>query len=207
MENKLRDWTLYLIGVIVFVAFLMGVYLIGQSVFSWSGPSGQVERMFSALFGLCFAGIAFLTVLNVVLNLGVIARSVEVVALRAKHDVPAVSAQVREPIGVAGLLRNIGKILLVLGVVSSMVWAVGGYVDYRQYENRRAALLQMMASVPDSASQIQKIAALVKENGRISEMQAEIDDLAKILSLSKSDLSIVIPQEDQELGAKWFGSR
>lgn len=196
-EQKMRDFSLWLISILVWFEILWAtVFLVGM-VFQWSGLTDQLEEAF---FGSGFCGIlvlAALAVLNVTANMNIISKAQ---ASKATGEPVAAtkSGSLIKTIAVAGVL---------IGIVVLSLW----FAEWRLYKAKESETITKIESIAESKLADEAI-KLIRDNGSIKEL-AKLRDALSANIQSGAQLSIIFPEKVKdvdvyhEFNAWWYGSK
>ena len=195
LEQRIRDFSLWLISILVWFEILWAVVLFVGSVFQWSGLT---EQLASAFLGSGFCGLivlAALALLNVTVNLNIISKA-------QMHQATGVKPAESKP---STFIRT----LVVAGALISLVVSALWLAEWRLYKSRMAAVMNKLESVAETTF-ISEAIELIETDGKVKDL-ADIREALSASILSGGRLSIILPQTVKgvtvyyELTAWWHG--
>ncbi len=176
-EQKMRDFSLRLIGILVWFEILWVIVLMVGMVFQWSGLTDQLAEIF---FGSGACGVlllAVLTFMNVASNLNIISKS----------QVSKATGQPIDETRPSSFIKTISVAAVLIGIIVLSLW----YAEWRLYkekENEAVTKIESIAETPLTAEAIR----LIKDNSTISEL-AKVREALSANIQSGERLSIIFP--------------
>ena len=196
-EQKMRDFSLRLISILVWFEILWAtVFLVGM-VFQWSGLTDQLAEAF---FGSGFCGVLVLvalTILNVTANMNII----------SKAQVSKVTGEPVAETKSGSLIRTIAVAGVLIGIVVLSLW----FAEWRLYKAKESETIAKIESIAESKLADEAI-QLIRDNGSITELVKVRDALSANIQ-SGARLSIIFPEKVKdvdvyyEFTAWWYGSK
>jgi hypothetical protein len=195
-EQKLRDFTLRLIQILVWFEILWAVVFLAGMVFQWSGLTDQLS---AAFFGSGFCGIlvlAALALLNVTANLNIISKA-QVRKVAEDEEVASRPGSFIKTIGAAGIL---------IGLIVGSLW----FAEWRLHQAKVSEVETKMESITDTAL-LNDALNLIKDDGLASDLRQVREALASSIQTG-ARMSFIIPRDVKnvtvyyEFTAWWWGS-
>lgn len=195
-EQKLRDFTLRLIQILVWFEILWAVVFLAGMVFQWSGLTDQLS---AAFFGSGFCGIlvlAALVLLNVTANLNIISK-VQVRKVVETEEVASKPGSFIKTIGVAGIL---------IGLIVGSLW----FAEWRLHQAKVSEVETKIESIVDTAL-LNDALGLIRDDGLASELRQVREALASSIQTG-ARMSFIIPRNVKnvtvyyEFTAWWWGT-
>jgi hypothetical protein len=196
-EQKIRDFTLRLIQIIVWFEILWAAVFLAGMVFQWSGLTDQLSIAF---FGSGFCAVlvlASLALLNVTANLNIISK----VQVRKTAESETVEAKP------GSFVRTIAVAASLILVVVLSLW----FAEWRLYRGKAAAAASKVESIADSPLVAEAI-DLIGADGDIKELEKIRAALSASIQ-SGARLSLLLPRKVKdvvlyyEVTAWWQGNK
>jgi hypothetical protein len=196
-EQKMRDFSLRLIGILVWFEILWVIVLMVGMVFQWSGLTDQLAEIF---FGSGLCGVlllAVLTFMNVAANLNIISKS----------QVSKATGQPIEETKPGSFIKTISVAAILIGIVVLSLWFAEWQL-YKNKENEAVAKIESIAETPLTGEAIR----LINYDSTISEL-AKVREALSANIQSGERLSIIFPQKIKdvdiyyELTSWYYGSK
>lgn len=196
-EQKIRDFSLRLIGILVWFEILWATVFFVGMVFQWSGLTDQLA---AAFFGSGFCVIlvlAALALLNVTANLNIISKS-------------QASKATGEPIAetkTGSLIKTISVAGVLIGIVVLSLW----FAEWRLYKSKEAETLVKIESIAETKL-AEEAVKLIQDNAKITKLAKARDALSANIQ-SGARLSIIFSEKVndvemyRELTAWWYDSK
>lgn len=196
-EQKLRDFTLRLIQILVWFLILWAVVFLAGLVFQWSGLTDQLS---SAFYGSGFCAVivlAALALLNLTANMNIISKA-QVRRVASDELIESTPNSFVKNICVAGAL---------IGLIVSSLW----FAEWRLHQAKVAEAEAQIESLVDSPL-LTEAANLIAKDGTIAQL-AEVREALGVSIQSGAQLSLIIKRSvkdvpaSYELTAWWYGSQ
>jgi len=196
-EQKLRDFTLRLIQILVWFEILWAVVFLAGMVFQWSGLTDQLSEAF---FGSGFCVIlvlAALAMLNVSVNLNIISK-VQVSRVAGAEVLESKPGSFIKTLAVAGAL---------IGLVVLSLW----FAEWRLYQTKASDTETRIESIIDTPL-LDEAITLIANDGRAVELYDVREALASAIQADKN-LSFIIPRKVKgatvyyEFTAGWYDEK
>lgn len=182
-EQKMSEFTLRLICIVVWFEILWAIVFLLGIVFQWSGLTAQLSIAF---FGSGFCGVLVLValaVLNVTANMNIISKA----QIGKLQDV----SKKEEKAG--AFIITLGIAVGLIAIVVFSIW----FAEWRLYEAKVAENEAKLESIADSKLAIEAL-DLIERDGTVKEL-LEIRDALSASILSGGRLSIIFPLEVKEV--------
>ncbi len=177
-EQKMRDFSLRLISILVWFEILWAtVFLVGM-VFQWSGLTDQLAEAF---FGSGFCGVLVLValaILNVTANLNIISKA------QASKATGELVAETR----FGSSIRTIAVAGVLIGIVVFSLWVA----EWRLYKAKESETIAKIESIAETKLADEAI-RLIRDNGSIAEL-AKVREALSANIQSGARLSIIFPE-------------
>ena len=196
-EQKLRDFTLRLIQILVWFEILWAVVFLAGMVFQWSGLTDQLA---AAFFGSGFCAVlvlAALALLNVTANLNIISK--------------AQVRKVAESEVVESKPGSFIKTLCAAGVLIALVVGSLWFAEWRLYQAKVSETETKIESLMGT-DLLDEAVALIKKDGSAAELANMREALATSIQTG-ARLSFIIPRKVKdvtvyyEFTAWWHGKK
>lgn len=196
-EQKIRDFSLRTISILVWFVILWAVVFLVGMVFQWSGLT---EQLAMAFFGSGFCAILVLvalTLLNIAVNLNIISK-----------------AQISKAMGESAIesksgsfIKTIVVAIILIGLVVTSLWVA----EWRLYKTKEKETIAKMESIAETKL-AEEAVQLIQADAKITELEKVREALSGNIQ-SGERLSIIFPQKVKdvdvyyELTAWWYGSK
>ena len=154
-EQKMRDFTLKLIHILVWFEILWAVVFFAGLIFQWSGLTDQLS---AAFFGSGFCVVlvlAALALLNVTTNLNII----------SKTQVRKVAEDELIETKPGSFIKTLGVAAVLIGLVVFSLW----FAEWRLYRAKVAETMAKIESISESKL-VEEATSILKKDGRISRL-------------------------------------
>lgn len=194
-EQKLRDFTLRLIQIIVWFEILWAVVFLAGLVFQWSGLTDQLA---AAFFGSGFCAVLVLValaLLNVTANLNIISKT-QVRKVAESEEVKSNPGSFIKTLCAAGVL---------IGLVVGSLW----FAEWRLYQAKVSETATKIESLIET-DLLNDAVALIKKDGKATDLATMREALAASIQTG-ARLSFIIPRKVKDVNvyyeftAWWYG--
>lgn len=178
-EQKLRDFTLRLIRILVWFEILWAVVFFAGMMFQWSGLTDQ---LIGAFFGSGFCAVlvlAALALLNVAVNLNIISKA----QIRKVAEAEVVESKP------GSFIKTLCAAGVLIGIVLGSLW----FAEWRLYQSKVSESETMIESLIGT-DLLDDAVALIKNDGSATELADIREALATSIQAGAS-LSFIIPRK------------